>query len=371
MDGLDKARPVPGSDTRGTHLSRRPDDPATVRPLVIATAHLPPRQQFEAWREGCVPYLDIGATWRSAEGGFPATGTALPFGSLMFYGARLPAYGHSRSAARIRRDSLDHWIIAVCRRGTHRQRSGERIVEMRPGVPYVLSMAAAFEAEREGAEIEWQSIFVARDVVPELEAAFTSSLWMPLDTPLGHLLAGYLANLQAEIPRLQPADLPRLAVATKAVIAAALAPSADSAEAARPQIEHLQLARLKRLIRENVGAATLGPARLCLMGGISRSTLYRLFEPLGGVARYIHRERLAQAYRLLSDPGERRSIAEIAEATGFFEPSTFSRAFRREFGTTPRDLRMAMLVGQLPATSRDAPNPAAEGGQLIDLLRRL
>lgn len=371
MDGFGQERPIPGD--RMAPRRQPPDvaDAAAVRPLVVATAHLPPRLQFQAWCDIGVPYLDVGPAAAPTEHGFAATGTALPFGSLMFYGASLPAYRHGRSVARIRRDSLDHWIIAVCRGGVHRQRCGDHVFEMRPGVPHVLSMAAAFEAERAGAAIEWQSVFVARDEVPELEAALSASLWMPLDTPMGRVFSGFLASLQAEIPRLVTADLPRLATATRAMIAAALAPSVERMEAARPQIEHLQLARMKRLIRENVGAATLGPARLCLMGGISRSTLYRLFEPLGGVARYIHRERLGRAHRMLSDPAERRGIAEIAEANGFFEPSTFSRAFRREFGATPREIRLAALAGQVPATGRRFPGASGTDGRLIDLLRRL
>lgn len=367
MDGLDQMRPRPGACT----VPPREAMEAVVRPLVVGTAHLPPHQQFEAWCDIGVPYLDVGATEAPTEHGFAATGTALPFGALMFYGASLPAYRHGRSLARIRRDSLDHWIIAVCRGGVHRQRSGDHVFEMRPGVPHVLSMAAAFEAERAGAAIEWQALFVARDEVPELEAALSASLWMPLDTPMGRVVSGFMASLQAEIARLVPADLPRLKTATKAMIAAALAPSAETMEAARPQIEHLQLARMKRLIRENVGAATLGPARLSLLGGISRSTLYRLFEPLGGVARYIHRERLDRAHRMLSDPEERRGIAEIAEANGFFEPSTFSRAFRREFGATPREIRLAALAGQVHAAGRRFPGAPGTEGQLIDLLRRL
>ena len=123
-------------------------------------------------------------------------------------------------------------------------------------------------------------------------------------------------------------------------------------------MEHLQLARIKRLIRSNLASATLGPARLCALGGLSRSALYRLFEPLGGVARCIQRERLLAAYRALTDPSDRRSIARLAEEVGFFEPSSFSRAFRGEFGTAPRELRAAALAGAAalppPAFAADA-----------------
>ena len=188
---------------------------------------------------------------------------------------------------------------------------------------------------------------------------------------MGRLLSGYLATLHTEVAGLKRSDLPHLASATKALLSAALAPSQDTMETARPQIEGLQFARIKRLIRTHLGAATLGPARLCALGGISRSALYRLFEPLGGVANYIQQVRLAEAYRLLTDPDDRHSIAEIAEATGFFEPSTFSRAFRREYGMAPRDLRQAMLTGRMPAPRRRSPGALGEDSSVMDLRRRL
>jgi AraC-like DNA-binding protein len=117
----------------------------------------------------------------------------------------------------------------------------------------------------------------------------------------------------------------------------------------------LELARLRRLILDNLGAATLTPGRLAGMAGMSRSQLYRLFEPMGGVARFIQRERLRRVQRRLADPRERRSIATLAEDVGFFDPSSFSRAFRREFGCTPREGRAeALAAGAMtPAAPRE------------------
>lgn len=361
----------PATEAPERSFPQREEARHEVGPVVVTTAGLPESRQFEAWRDVCVPYLDTGVPHLPREHGFKAKGLVLPFGSFMFYGATLPPYDYSRTAKRIRQDSLDHWIVAICRRGAQRQRSGDDVTELQAGVPYVFSMARPFEAVREGPEIEWQSIFIARDAMPELEAAFSASLGRPLHTPTGRLLAGYLGTLHTETPGLTRADLPHLASATKALVAAALAPSPETVETARPQIEGLQFARIKRLIREHLGAATLGPAKLCALGGISRSALYRLFEPVGGVAHYIQRVRLAEAHRLLMDPDARHGIAEIAEATGFFEPSTFSRAFRREYGMAPRDLRLAMLAGRMPASSRRTPGAMGEQGSVMDLLRRL
>jgi AraC-like DNA-binding protein len=342
-----------------------------VRPLVLSTRGLAPQQQFEAWRDLSVPYLDTGRPTLPPDQGFEARGTAMPFGAFMYYHATLPPYDYSRSQARIRRDSLDHWIIGLCRRGTQRQRSGDVEITFEPGVPYVLTMARPFEAQRAGSMIEWASLFVARDAMPELEPLFSASLYRPLAGPTGRLLATYLETLQEVSQNLTAGELAHLETATGALLSAALLGGRDAMEASRPQVEHLQLARIKRLIRANLGSATLGPTRLCVLGGVSRSALYRLFEPLGGVARYIQRERLLSAYRLLTDPADRRGIAQMAEAVGFFEPSSFSRSFRAHFGVTPRELRMASLEGRgtMPHAAFMAPGQGPSS--VSEILHRL
>ncbi|GAB3169094.1 hypothetical protein GCM10027059_33280 [Myceligenerans halotolerans] len=72
--------------------------------------------------------------------------------------------------------------------------------------------------------------------------------------------------------------------------------------------------------------------------GVSRRKLYQVFEPSGTTpAAFLRRTRLRTAAVLLSTTA--RSVTEIAYASGFDTPETFTRAFRREHGTTPRDWR--------------------------------
>jgi AraC-like DNA-binding protein len=71
------------------------------------------------------------------------------------------------------------------------------------------------------------------------------------------------------------------------------------------------------------------------------------------VARYIQRERLLEARAVLSNPATTQSISAIAEDLCFADASSFSRAFKGEFGCTPSSARTAALAGvQLGATPR-------------------
>jgi AraC-like DNA-binding protein len=121
------------------------------------------------------------------------------------------------------------------------------------------------------------------------------------------------------------------------------------------------------MIRARLASAMLTPDRLSQAAGVSRSTLYRLFEPLGGVAAVIQAERLAQARRLLEDPREHRPIQQIAQAVGFFDASVFSRAFRRAHHASPGQLRGASLAGKPLPRGAAGPTPR----RLLDVLARM
>jgi AraC-like DNA-binding protein len=67
---------------------------------------------------------------------------------------------------------------------------------------------------------------------------------------------------------------------------------------------------------------------------------------------------------------EPRSISEIAESVGLFDPSSFSRMFRRSYGVSPRELRLATSAGAHSAGSK-APMAAHKAGSFPALLRLL
>lgn len=83
----------------------------------------------------------------------------------------------------------------------------------------------------------------------------------------------------------------------------------------------------------------LGRVRLAKLSGVSLRQLERLFERDLGHGLHAHYLglRLAHARQLLRETT--RPILEIAMATGFGSASQFARAFRREFGVAPREVR--------------------------------
>jgi AraC-like DNA-binding protein len=116
--------------------------------------------------------------------------------------------------------------------------------------------------------------------------------------------------------------------------------------------------RARLVVRRNMGSPDFGPPQLARLLAMSRSKLYRLLDGDGGVAHFINRERLARARHDLASAGETLSVHAIANQVGFRDHSTFSRAFRREFGCSPTQAReralAALPVAAAPASaSRD------------------
>lgn len=98
------------------------------------------------------------------------------------------------------------------------------------------------------------------------------------------------------------------------------------------------LATVRAFIRGNLHDAELDVAQIAEAHYVSRRSLYELFEPLDETpGEHLRRLRLRRASELLLD--ERLSIAQVAERSGFADPTTFTRAFHREFGMLPREYR--------------------------------
>ncbi len=113
-------------------------------------------------------------------------------------------------------------------------------------------------------------------------------------------------------------------------------------------VSGIRAARLE-LVRKDIRAHLTEPefdiAEAARRQGVSPRYIQQLFAGAGTSFSDVLREgRLDLAFRLLGEPAQLdRGISEIAFAVGFSDLSTFSRAFRRRFGSTPSDARAEAL----------------------------
>jgi AraC-like DNA-binding protein len=322
-----EARPLTSEPMRSNSVTAR---------TVFTTEGLPPSRQFDAYREYCAPVIEI-APNEEPGSGFDAVCEMWQLGRFGFRRICTPAGRFRRSDAQVRRDGLDHWVFNVLRSGEQEARTTTSELRTGAGELSVFSLAGAYQARR--TRVDWVGLFVPRGAFPAIDASLDHNQHRALDNYLGRLLAAYLIALADELPTMKEDDLPRALQAMQVLVEGPVASSSAVLDSGDTCLDLPRTRLLRDIIDRNLGSWNLHAGRLCKLADISRSNLYRMFEPYGGVVRYIQRQRLRRTHDLLADPTCTRKISLIANDYCFSDSSTFSRAFRHEFGYSPTDLR--------------------------------
>jgi AraC-like DNA-binding protein len=307
-------------------------------------------RQFDAWRSWWSGF----ATEMPEEEpgiGFPAYTRIWQLGDLSVTRVSAPALRAIRSKAHIRRAPYDHWNVVVGLCSETRMAVGSEQLVVPAGQPLVVSLGTEVISERD-ADDRIQ-LYLPRDQFADLAPILDRACGVVADTTAARLLADYIIALERRLPDLEPNGVPRLGAAIGTMVAACMQPSADLGHAAQQQIGFARVERVRRITRAHLRSPRLNTALLCREVGISRSQLYRLLEPHGGVTRWIQHQRLLECHTLLSDLSCTGTIAAVAQEFCFDDASTFSRVFRRKFGASPRDVRAAALAGMALSVPSD------------------
>jgi AraC-like DNA-binding protein len=180
-------------------------------------------------------------------------------------------------------------------------------------------------------------LMVARDRVPPLLLSPSAhGTVLPGSSGPGRLLYRTTETLleTADALTLAEADAAVDALLTMApgVLESVLPPQESGLGASGDAQLEISLAFIDR----HVANLELSPAFLEANLPLSRSSLYRLFEPLGGVASAILQRRLDRSMKsLLTGSAAKPRLRAIARDHGYLTQEQFSRAFRARFGITP------------------------------------
>ena len=153
------------------------------------------------------------------------------------------------------------------------------------------------------------------------------------------LLGATLRTICASLPKVELGHAATLEKAILDLAVDAMLEALRKAEATTKR-EEVLASRVRSYIDAHL-AEPLDVAAICAGLGVSRSSLYRAFGGSGGVRRQLQSRRLRKMRKLLEDLAETRSIAALAEATGFADRSHFARLFKRAYGMTPGQFRAA------------------------------
>lgn len=307
--------------------------------LTFSTDDLPSGERFGAWREMISPVFDLEVLDPRSPTACAADMAVVHLGELLISRISLAGTGQRgvRTAQKIRRDSLDHYVIEVYTGGGCAGEAGARGFDLAAGGVGILDLAQPLAVQ--SALSESVAVTIPRALLDTRVPDAARRHGTVLRNGVGSLLGQYLRSLYRHLPYLSAAEAERVSEATLSMIAACLAPSPGNAARAQGPVDAVLLERAKRYIAQNFSSPDLTVERICAALRVSRSHLYRAFEPLGGVAGYIQACRLSKAHAALLDPADIRRISALAYDHGFASAAHFSRAFRRHFGLTPGDAR--------------------------------
>lgn len=292
---------------------------------------------FEQYRKGCAHLFDI--TLQSPEATFFNSLEAFHLGVVVLAKCAGVPQRFERKLSHILIDGGDTVMVVV-----ELEDSGWRgDYDGRPagghmGQTRLVDMARPFEITT-GA---YRSLYVMipRALLGEQGSLDFHGLVLSEDSVSGHLLAANIRTLGEVADRMTPDEAEAAAKAMVALIGGAITAHAAPATDDHRPVEKMLLASGRQFVERNLDDVELSPEVVRRHLGVSRSLLYRVFEPLGGVSAFIQGRRLDQAFdAILHDRAEQHTLGEIAYRHGFRSDAHFSRAFKGRFGVTPGRLR--------------------------------
>jgi AraC-like DNA-binding protein len=181
-------------------------------------------------------------------------------------------------------------------------------------------------------------------LVPLLAAPDAAhGLRLAASVPYTRLLCDYLWSVWGNAPRCTEREGDAAAYSLLLLLAGGLGQAKEADETVSNAARAVRLDVIKRYIETQLESAELNAHDLVRRFGLSRASLYRLFEPEGGFVSYVRSRRLHRAARLLASPACRRlRILDIALESHYGSEASFSRSFRREFGLSPAELRASI-----------------------------
>ncbi|MBB4196766.1 AraC-like DNA-binding protein [Rhodoblastus sphagnicola] len=277
-----------------------------------------------------------------------------------------------RGADTILMSALDEFALLLVVSGTIQGRIGEGRFEARAGDVIVIDLAQTLDVTLAQGETRAETLVLWLSRGQMLAATPNENLLHGLvlakSSPAGALVGAGL-TLLAQAGQLPPREFDAVADGIVALMAKIIAPVLEQRACSGAQAL-ASFVTIRRYIDKNLNSPTLNAARLANTFGLSRAALYRLFEPVGGVACYIRRARLGRAYQeIVSSEAAGGRIGPIAYGLGFKNLSAFNRLFRESFGVSPSEARRNGISRGEPIAAAERPAPG--GDSLCLCLKRL
>lgn len=243
-----------------------------------------------------------------------------------------------RGTTRIATSGLDHLLLHVFASGGGVAEQATHDANVAVGDILLWDMEQPFKAIARPSDM--LMVMVPRALLePHVAVARLHGQVIRQGEPLNRIITGHLRGTLEEVDQLSAAQGEQVGKGLGSLLAHCLAASTLSAGAALEAGPDARLLLICRFIQENLHDEALDAGMLAARFAMSRSTLYRLFQGVGGVAQYIRDQRLKRVCAEITAGRHRReSISTIVQRYGLDE-AMVRRHVRDTYGMSPRALR--------------------------------
>lgn len=315
------------------------------------------RRSLLAWQERMSPVYDILPSSKHAEDTFDASMSRYTIDNLSIFDFRTAPNLAVRSLGRVSTESVRDITFSVFLEGPPAQFLGGKPRSDAPHVPHVPSILALDMDQPctiRGFHGRVLLLFVPRALVEKScpDAASLHGRWIHATDPLTRLLIEHVVALKKTIVGLSKEEAHQSFLTAVELIVAAFCRQAGLAGNARAAVRAAVYGQVRRHVEANLHDPNLSPDSVLASLHLSRASVYRIFEHEGGLAAYIRNRRLRMAAdELVRFPHV--EVQDVASGLGFNDASSFTRAFRRAFDISPRELHEYAALLQHGHASRE------------------
>lgn len=251
---------------------------------------------------------------------------------------------HHHRRERMASDGFDHFVLHHVVSGTLLGGPDGAAVAIAPGETLLLDTRESMESTAR--DVSLITVSVARDAVRAAAGNLDNLHGCRIGVEEGALLCALLRALVRRAPHLPPGAQPAVTRTLVDLLSVAINPAGTGARSDFYRLEYVRREAAQRLIESRLADRDFSVQDIIGETGISRASLYRLFESQGGVARFIQLRRLQQLRDRLDDRAfDGQSLAELAPLSGFSGESHASRLFKQAFDVSPGAYRAASIRG--------------------------
>lgn len=324
----------------------------TISPIIINTSSVGENDIYEAWRESFAPLFD--ATPREKKLSLKNTSIEVcQIDNCVMINNHFNPSIFRRNKARVAYYDNDSILFCLWLHGDVILDNAGNHIRVQKNGAFLIDMG-------ETAEVIASTSNVLATVIPkamfrqfDIDANALSGIYISANDPRFEMLRNTYLSTFHNASKIQTKYAPKISKGLIALLASLI-----SDDTKCPQIDAVlrrsMLSSIVNYIEKNISDPRLSVKSLLRKFPMSRSSLYDIFEPLGGIAQFIRERRLQQCYKLLTNSIYANTpINLIARSQGFSNGSHFCKLFKNHYSLLPSELQELAQQDSLIAFSSD------------------